>query len=70
LSYKVRELEDKSKKIKKASDEIVGENYENEQIEKLKIDIEKAVIESKKLDEDSKVIKDQTKSLENQLKAL
>jgi hypothetical protein len=70
LSYKVRELEDKSKKIKKASDEIVGENYENEQIEKLKIDIEKAVFESKKLDEDNKVIKDQTKSLENQLKAL
>ncbi len=63
-------MEDKSKKIKKASDEIVGENYENEQIEKLKIDIEKAVFESKKLDEDNKVIKDQTKSLENQLKAL
>jgi hypothetical protein len=39
LSQRVKELEEKSRKIRRATDDIAPDHFDDEQIERLKVDI-------------------------------
>lgn len=44
LSQRVKELEEKSRKIKRATDDIMPDQHDDEQIERLKADIERTLL--------------------------
>jgi hypothetical protein len=53
----MRDLEERSKLLKRPSDDTANEQYEDQQIERLKKEIERTITDNKKVEEDNKLIR-------------
>lgn len=53
----MRDLEERSKLLKRPTDDSANEQYQDQQIERLKREIERTILDTKKIEEDNKLIR-------------
>lgn len=66
----MKDLEERSKLLKRSHEDAASEQAEDQQIERLKAEIERTTNDTRRVEEDSKVLKEQLRSLESQYKLL
>jgi chromosome segregation ATPase len=66
----MKDLEERSKLLRRSHEDAASEQAEDQQIERLKSEIERTTSDTRRVEEDSRVLKEQLRSLETQYRLL